>query len=178
MPLNSGTVVMQENVICKNNIIKIKKKTSKGENCRLAGEDIIKNQKVLKAGEKITTKNISLLAAIGKSSIEVKKKISLGYFTSGNELLNPSENLIGSQINNSNKYALHSLLNKKCPYIMGLHAAPSLKNSKFHFHTEFYPPLRSGSKPKILAGSESMAGTFIMDVLPEESARILRKYMK
>ena len=65
-------------------------------------------------------------------------------------------------------------LGKKCPYIMGLHAAPSLENKKFHFHVEFYPPLRYEDKPKILAGSESMAGVFIMDVLPEESATILR----
>ncbi len=113
MPINSGTVIMQENVICNNDKIKINKKPFLGENCRLVGEDIAKNQIILKVGEKITTKNISLLAAIGKSSIEVKEKISLGYFTSGNELLNPSENLIGSQINNSNKYALHSLLNRK-----------------------------------------------------------------
>ena len=42
---------------------------------------------------------------------------------------------------------------------------------------EFYPPLRHGDKPKVLAGSESMAGVFIMDVLPEESAIELRKYM-
>ena len=60
---------------------------------------------------------------------------------------------------------------------MGLPAAPQLNNNKFHFHTEFYPPLRSGSKPKILAGSESMAGVFIMDLLPEESAKVLRKYI-
>ena len=32
-------------------------------------------------------------------------------------------------------------------------------------------------KPKILAGSESMAGVFIMDVLPEDSANVLRKFM-
>ena len=68
-------------------------------------------------------------------------------------------------------------LQKKCPYIMGLHAAPKLEDDKFHFHIEFYPPLRSGDKPKILAGSESMAGVFIMDVLPEDSAKILRKYI-
>ena len=66
------------------------------------------------------------------------------------------------------------LIKRKCPYIMGLHAAPSLNDEIFHFHVEFYPPLRSGDKPKILAGSESMAGVFIMDVLPEESAIILR----
>jgi len=68
-------------------------------------------------------------------------------------------------------------LNKKCPYIMGLHAAPNLDDKKYHFHVEFYPPLRSEDKPKILAGSESMAGVFIMDVLPEESAEILRNYI-
>ena len=70
-----------------------------------------------------------------------------------------------------------SLLNKKCPYIMGLHAAPKLDDDLFHFHVEFYPPLRSGDKPKILAGSESMAGVFIMDVLPEQSALVLRKHI-
>ena len=70
-----------------------------------------------------------------------------------------------------------SFLGKKCPYIMGLHAAPKLEDKKFHFHVEFYPPLRNGDKPKVLAGSESMAGVFIMDVLPEDSAKILRKYI-
>tara|TARA_B110000263_G_C15287032_1_gene501351 strand:+ start:255 stop:1298 length:1044 start_codon:yes stop_codon:yes gene_type:complete len=70
-----------------------------------------------------------------------------------------------------------SFLGRKCPYIMGLHAAPSLTDEIFHFHVEFYPPLRSGDKPKILAGSETMAGVFIMDVLPEESAEILREHI-
>jgi len=70
-----------------------------------------------------------------------------------------------------------SFLGKKCPYIMGLHASPNLIDENFHFHVEFYPPLRFGDKPKILAGSESLAGVFIMDVLPEESAEILREYI-
>ncbi len=71
-----------------------------------------------------------------------------------------------------------NFLNKKCPYIMGLHASPLLEDKNFHFHVEFYPPLRHGDKPKILAGSESMAGVFIMDVLPEDSAKELRRFMK
>ena len=71
-----------------------------------------------------------------------------------------------------------TFLGNKCPYIMGLHAAPDMKNNTFHFHVEFYPPLRAGDKPKVLAGSESMAGVFIMDVLPEESAEVLRTYMQ
>ena len=71
-----------------------------------------------------------------------------------------------------------SFLGKKCPYIMGLHSSPYLEDNKFHFHVEFYPPLRHDDKPKILAGSESMAGVFIMDVLPEETARVLREFMQ
>ena len=71
-----------------------------------------------------------------------------------------------------------SFFGKRCPYIMGLHAAPFLDDSSFHFHFEFYPPLRYGDKPKILAGSESMGGVFIMDVLPEDSAIILREHMQ
>ena len=70
-----------------------------------------------------------------------------------------------------------SFLGRRCPYIMGLHAAPNLEDDNFHFHMEFYPPLRHGDKPKVLAGSESMAGVFIMDVFPEETAIELRKFM-
>jgi UDPglucose--hexose-1-phosphate uridylyltransferase len=42
-----------------------------------------------------------------------------------------------------------------------------------HLHVEFYPPLRTAEKLKYLAGSEQGAGTFISDVLPEESAALL-----
>ncbi len=47
--------------------------------------------------------------------------------------------------------------------------------SQGHLHVEFYPPLRSAEKLKYLAGSEQGAGTFICDVLPEESAAALRE---
>ena len=93
MPSNSSTVVMQENIInLKNNII-IKKMPLYGENCRLVGEDIKKGKKILNKGDKITTTNINLIAAIGKINILVQKKINIGYFTSGNELRRPTENL-------------------------------------------------------------------------------------
>ena len=112
MPKNSNTVVMQENVNDEKNMIKINKKPKKGENCRLVGEDIKKNNIVFESGQKITSIKIGLLAAIGKKFVSVNKKLKVGYFTSGNELYDPSEKLIGSKINNSNQYALHTLLNK------------------------------------------------------------------
>lgn len=43
-----------------------------------------------------------------------------------------------------------------------------------HFHTEFYPPNRTTEKLEYLAGSETGAGVFVMDVVPEETASELR----
>ena len=115
MPLNSKTVVMQENVNTDVNQISIIKMPLYGENCRLAGEDITKGKKIFSKGEKINSTNINLIAAIGKKKISVKKKLKIGFYTSGDELREPSENLKGSEINNSNSYSLKALLSK--PYI-------------------------------------------------------------
>lgn len=67
------------------------------------------------------------------------------------------------------------LFDKPFPYIMLLHAAPEGEEQSFHFHVEFYPPMRSREKLKYLAGTEVGAGTFVMDVLPETSAQTLRE---
>ena len=61
------------------------------------------------------------------------------------------------------------------PYMMVMHQAPvDQKYPYYHFHVEFYPPHRSKTKLKYLAGCESGAGTFINDTVPEEKALELR----
>ncbi|WP_027894119.1 galactose-1-phosphate uridylyltransferase [Calidithermus chliarophilus] len=67
------------------------------------------------------------------------------------------------------------LFDRPFPYIMVLHAAPKGEEERFHFHVEFYPPLRSRDKLKYLAGTEIGSGTFAMDALPENTARELRE---
>ena len=107
MPTNSNTVIMQENVMTDGDYI-----SQLGENCRLQGEDVSKEDKIFQCGEKINSTNINLIAAIGKKYVEVREKLKIGYFTSGNELREPSEKLEVSKVNNSNHYSLQSLLNK------------------------------------------------------------------
>jgi Molybdopterin biosynthesis enzyme len=112
MPLNSNTVVMQENTKISNKNLSLIKVPAYGDNCRLTGEDISKGSLVLKKGTKIDVKNLNLIAAIGYNKIKVYKKIKIGFFTSGNELVKPTTKLRNSKINNSNYYLLNSLLNK------------------------------------------------------------------
>jgi UDPglucose--hexose-1-phosphate uridylyltransferase len=64
------------------------------------------------------------------------------------------------------------------PYMMVMHQAPTDGEGHegiAHFHIEFYPPNRTADKLKYLAGSETGAGAFIVDALPEETARRLRE---
>jgi UDPglucose--hexose-1-phosphate uridylyltransferase len=70
-----------------------------------------------------------------------------------------------------------SLFGFSLPYMMVMHQAPTDGEGHTgiaHFHIEFYPPNRTGDKLKYQAGSETGAGAFIMDVLPEDSAATLR----
>ena len=113
MPSNSSTIIMQENTIIDKDKIKILKFPSFGENYRLKGEDIRKNQKILSKGSIINHQNINLIAASGIRKVKVFKKIKIGFFTSGDELRKPTENLKNSEINNSNYFALNSLLDQK-----------------------------------------------------------------
>ena len=112
MPLNSSTVVMQENTKFENHELKLIKIPNYGENCRHKGEDISKGKLVLKKGSKIDVKNLNLIAAIGYNKVKVYSKIKVGFFTSGNELVRPTTKLKQSKINNSNYFLLNSLLNK------------------------------------------------------------------
>ena len=112
MPINSSTVVMQENTLRKKNIIEILKTPTLGENFRLKGEDIKINQKILNKGSQVNQRNINLIAASGIKRVRVFKKIKIGFFTSGNEIRKPTKKLKLSEVYNSNFYALNSLLNK------------------------------------------------------------------
>jgi UDPglucose--hexose-1-phosphate uridylyltransferase len=76
--------------------------------------------------------------------------------------------------------AYDKLFNLSFPYMMVLHQRPSDGGSYdyYHFHIEFYPPLRTATRLKYLAGSETGAGMFINDTLAEEKAAELRSHVE
>jgi UDPglucose--hexose-1-phosphate uridylyltransferase len=69
-----------------------------------------------------------------------------------------------------------ALFDRPFPYMMVCHQAPTdgTPHPEYHQHFEFYPPMRTATKQKFLAGCESGAGNFINDKLAEESAAELR----
>jgi UDPglucose--hexose-1-phosphate uridylyltransferase len=75
--------------------------------------------------------------------------------------------------------AFDRLFDLSFPYIMVMHQRPVDGDpyEHYHFHIEFYPPLRAANRLKYLAGSETGAGMFINDTLPEEKAAELRGHV-
>ena len=75
--------------------------------------------------------------------------------------------------------AFDRLFDISFPYMMILHQKPSDGGDYefYRFHIEFYPPMRTATKLKYLAGSESGAGMFINDTLPEDKAAELRGHI-
>jgi len=76
--------------------------------------------------------------------------------------------------------AFDKLFDVSFPYIMAMNNRPSdgADYDFFDFHIEFYPPMRTATKLKFLAGSEAGAGMFINDTLPEEKAAELRNLVE
>jgi UDPglucose--hexose-1-phosphate uridylyltransferase len=76
--------------------------------------------------------------------------------------------------------AFDKLFDRSFPYIMAIHQRPSDGShyEHYHFHIEFYPPMRTATKLKYLAGSEAGAGMFINDTLPEVKALELRSLVE
>ena len=70
-----------------------------------------------------------------------------------------------------------ALFGKPFPYVMVVHQSPTrgADPADWHLHFEFYPPMRSASRLKYVAGVELGAGTFVNDTLPEETAAELRR---
>jgi UDPglucose--hexose-1-phosphate uridylyltransferase len=76
--------------------------------------------------------------------------------------------------------AFDDLFKISFPYMMVMHQRPVDGGAYdyYHFHIEFYPPMRAANRLKFPAGSETGAGMFINDTLPEEKAAELRAHAR
>lgn len=70
-----------------------------------------------------------------------------------------------------------SLFDMPFPYMMCMHNAPvnDGEHPEFHFHIEYYPPMRAADKQQFFASSETGAWAWCNPTRPEEKAEELRQ---
>ena len=112
IPNGANTVVMQEECTLSEDKsqITVKRAINLNENIRPTGNDILKDNVILSLGRQIKPQDISLTASVGVGELVVFKKIKVGVFFTGDELVEPGNPLTPGKIYNSNRYALVALL--------------------------------------------------------------------
>ena len=106
MPAGADTVFMQEDCRIDGAHVIVPPGLSRGANRRLAGEDIGVGAVALRAGRRLSAQDIALAAALGLTAVEVKRRVRVALFSTGDEIAEPGSPLAGAALYDSNRYLL------------------------------------------------------------------------
>ncbi len=113
MPGGADTVFMQEDVrIDEKGRVVLPAGLKPGANVRPAGEDIPEGRVALPAGRRLRPQDIALAAALGLTRIDVRRRLRVAVFSTGNEVVSPGAPRAKMQLFDSNRYMLMAMLKR------------------------------------------------------------------
>ncbi len=114
LPPGADSVVMVEHVHdMGQGTIEVRKPVAPWENVMLRGEDIGKGEIALSTGQIITPRRMGILAALGMNRLEVFKKPNVAIMSTGDEIVDISENPAPGYIRDVNTYTLGQMVRDK-----------------------------------------------------------------
>lgn len=114
IPNGANCVIKKEDVsIISEDKIIVNKELKVYDNYIFKGEDIPKDQLVIRKGDVISYEYIGILASLGIKEINVYDNLKIGILNTGTEIQDLEEILKDGKIYDSNRYILHSKLLKR-----------------------------------------------------------------
>ena len=90
--------------------IGISKSAAPGQNMIFRGDDVYPGKVILQAGRVLSSQDIGALAAIGRVQVPVRKKLTVGVISTGDELVKPEEVPKAGQVRDVNSPMLEAML--------------------------------------------------------------------
>ncbi len=112
MPSGADTVFMQEDVTVDGDFVIVPRGLKVGSNRRLAGEDVPAGAVVLPAGTVLEAQHVALSAALGLTEVEVRRRLKVAIFSTGDEVVEPGTARGGAAIYDANRFLLSALLER------------------------------------------------------------------
>ncbi len=110
VPAGCEAVVMQEETEEADSGIRFNAPVKAGQNIRRSGEDIRQGATVLDAGTRLSAAELPLLASLGIAQVPVVRRLRVAVFSTGDELQLPGQPLGEGQIYDTNRLAVHLML--------------------------------------------------------------------
>jgi len=129
VPDECDTVIMQEHVEVTGNQITVHGEHQLGQNVRLSGEDLSSGDTVLNSGHRITPADLGLIASLGIAEVQIKQKLKVAFFSTGDELRSLGDSLEKGQIYDSNRYTLYGMLKRLDVDIIDMGVVPDQKQA-------------------------------------------------
>jgi molybdopterin molybdotransferase len=108
MPEGADTVFMQEDTRIETGNVILPSGLKPGANRRLKGEDVKQGETVLQAGTRLGAQHLAMASAVGVTHLEVRRRIKLALFSTGNEIAEPGEPLKPAATYDANRSLLRA----------------------------------------------------------------------